>query len=148
MAMTFQRMVAEYSRLGEVRFMDEKRQLALEFIGQHPGSFLRLCGKRFFKFWTSPDGSAWMVVSLLAWLGMIFGLRKKGLEAVPHAIVLVTFPRRLLRHPHRQYVSPSRRTRHNRAGSVRQRHDRTGARPAIAPDRVENIPKPLPPHDW
>jgi hypothetical protein len=88
----FQRMVAEYSQLGELRFMDTKRQIALQFIGQHPGRFLRLSAQRFFKFWTAPDGSVWMLVSLLAWLGMILALWKKGPEAVPHAIVLVIFP--------------------------------------------------------
>jgi len=88
----FQRMVAEYSRLGEMRFMETKRQFAVQFIRQHPRSFLRLSAQRFFRYWTAPDGSAWMFVSLLAWVGMIVALWQKGLEAVPHAIVLVMFP--------------------------------------------------------
>ena len=88
----FQRMVAEYGRLGELRFMDTKRQIAVQFIRQHPGSFLRLSAQRFFKYWSAPDGSVWLLVSLLAWQGMIVALWQKGLEAVPYAIVLVMFP--------------------------------------------------------
>ena len=88
----FQRMVAEYGRLGELRFMDTKRQIAVQFIRQHPGSFLRLSAQRFFKYWSAPDGSVWILVSLLAWQGMIVALWQKGLEAVPYAIVLVMFP--------------------------------------------------------
>ncbi len=88
----FLRMVVEYSRMGEMRFMDTKGQIAVEFIRQHPGAFLRLSGQRCFKFWSAPDGSVWILVSLLAWLGMIVAVWQKGLEAVPYAIVLVMFP--------------------------------------------------------
>jgi hypothetical protein len=88
----FQLMVAEYSRLGEMRFMDTKRQLAVQFILQHPGSFLHLSAQRFYKFWSAPDGSVWILVSLLAWLGMFVAIRRKGFEAVPYVIVLVVFP--------------------------------------------------------
>ena len=88
----FLRMVAEYSRMGEMRFMDTKRQIAVQFIRQHPGAFLRLSAQRCFKFWSAPDGSVWILVSLLAWLGMIVAVWQKGLEAVPYAIVLVMFP--------------------------------------------------------
>jgi len=88
----FLRMVAEYNRLGEMRFMDTKRQLAAQFIRQHPGSFLRLSVQRFYKFWTAPDGSAWILVGPLAWLGMFLALWQKGLTAVRYAIVIVMFP--------------------------------------------------------
>jgi 4-amino-4-deoxy-L-arabinose transferase-like glycosyltransferase len=88
----FQPMVAEYSRLGELRFMDNKRQLALQVIREHPGSFLRLSAQRFYRFWTAPVGSVWILVSLLAWPGMLVALRQKGWAAVPNVIVMTMFP--------------------------------------------------------
>jgi len=88
----FLRMVADYSRLGEMRFMDTKRQMAAQFIRQHPGSFLRLSVQRFYKFWTVPDGSVWILISPLAWLGMFLALWQKGPTAIPYAIVIVMFP--------------------------------------------------------
>lgn len=88
----FHQMLAEYGRLGELRFMDTKRQIAVQFIRQHPGSFLLLSAHRVLKFWSAPDGSVWIWVSLLAWQGMIVALWRKGLEAVPYATVLLMFP--------------------------------------------------------
>jgi hypothetical protein len=88
----FQRMVAEYSRLGELRFMDTKGRAATEFIRQHPGLFLRLSAQRFYRFWTAPDGSVWILLSVLAWCGMFTALRRKGLIAAPYAIVMAIFP--------------------------------------------------------
>jgi hypothetical protein len=88
----FLQMVAEYDRLGERRFMDNKRDIAVQFIRHHPGAFLGLSAHRFFKYWSAPDGSDWIFVSLLAWLGMILALWRKGQEAVPYAIVIVIFP--------------------------------------------------------
>ncbi|HLW89565.1 MAG TPA: glycosyltransferase family 39 protein [Terriglobales bacterium] len=83
---------SEYNRLGEIRFMESKRNVALQFIGQHPAEFLRLSAWRFLRYWTAPDPMVWSWVSLAAWGGMILGLRRKGLEAIPYAIVLLIFP--------------------------------------------------------
>jgi 4-amino-4-deoxy-L-arabinose transferase-like glycosyltransferase len=83
---------SEYNRLGEIRFMDAKRDIALEFIGRNPGTFLRLSARHFFQFWSAPEKSAWLGLSLLAWLGMVLALRRKGLEAVPYALVVLIFP--------------------------------------------------------
>jgi hypothetical protein len=88
----FQRMVVDYSRLGEVGFMDTKRQIATQFIRQHPGSFLRLSAHRFYRFWTAPDGSVWILVSLSAWLGIFLAPRRKALVVAPYSIVMVMFP--------------------------------------------------------
>jgi len=88
----FQPMVAEYSRLGEARFMDNKLQLARQFLRQHGGEFLRLSLWRVILFWTTPDGSAWPYISLLAWLGLILAIRQRGNAALPYAIVMVIFP--------------------------------------------------------
>ena len=74
----FLRMVTEYSRLGEMRFMDTKLQIATQFIRQHPGAYLRLSAQRFNNFWNAPDGSVRIWVSLLAWLGSFVAFGGKG----------------------------------------------------------------------
>ncbi len=83
---------SEYNRLGEVRFMESKRDIALQFIGRHPAEFLRLSAWRCLRYWTAPDPVVWSFVSLMAWSGMILALRRKGLEALPYAVVLLMFP--------------------------------------------------------
>ena len=83
---------SEYNRLGEIRFMESKRDLALQFIGQHPAEFLRSSLQRCLSYWTAPDPMVWSCVSFMAWSGMILALRRKGLEAIPYAIVLLVFP--------------------------------------------------------
>jgi 4-amino-4-deoxy-L-arabinose transferase-like glycosyltransferase len=83
---------AEYNQLGEVPFMETKRGAAVQFIREHPGNFLRLCGQRCYAYWTAPDPARWLPVSLLAWGGMIVALCRKRTEAVPFAIVLLVFP--------------------------------------------------------
>jgi 4-amino-4-deoxy-L-arabinose transferase-like glycosyltransferase len=83
---------AEYNRLGEIRFMESKRDIALEFIGRHPREFLRLTAKHFFKFWSAPEKITWLPLSVLAWVGMIVALRRKGFAVVPYAVVIIVFP--------------------------------------------------------
>jgi hypothetical protein len=83
---------SEYNRLGEIRFMESKRDTALQFIGQHPAEFLRMSARRCLRYWTAPDPVVWSFVSLMAWGGMILALRRKGFEAIPYAVVLLVFP--------------------------------------------------------
>ena len=83
---------SEYNRLGEIRFMEAKRDIALEFIGRNPWKFLQLSVRHCFQFWSLPEKSAWLVLSLLAWLGMVLALRKKGLDTVPYMLVVLIFP--------------------------------------------------------
>jgi Dolichyl-phosphate-mannose-protein mannosyltransferase len=83
---------AEYNRLGEIRFMESKLHDGLQFVRQHPRQFWRLTLGRVRLFWTEPEGSAWLWISLLAWLGEFVALRRKGIEAVPYLAVLLTFP--------------------------------------------------------
>lgn len=83
---------AEYNRLGEIRFMEEKRALALAFIGRYPGEFLRLSAKRFFRYWTAPEIAVWLPLSAAAWAGTLLALRRKRLQAMPYAIILLMFP--------------------------------------------------------
>jgi len=82
----------EYNRLGEIGFMEAKRQMSLDLIRQDPGRFVHLCGWRCLRFWSRPEETAWPWVSLLAWLGLALAIRRKGLAAMPYAIVLTMFP--------------------------------------------------------
>jgi uncharacterized membrane protein len=82
----------EYNRLGELRFMEVKREIALEFVYHHPAQFVRLSARRFVRFWTAPEGSAWLPLSLLAWVGMAVMLWRKRRGAVPFAVVILVFP--------------------------------------------------------
>jgi 4-amino-4-deoxy-L-arabinose transferase-like glycosyltransferase len=82
----------EYNRLGEIRFMEVKRDIALEFVGRNPGQFLRLSARHCFQFWSAPENSAWLALSVLAWMGMVLAVRRKGLDAVPYALVVLIFP--------------------------------------------------------
>jgi 4-amino-4-deoxy-L-arabinose transferase-like glycosyltransferase len=83
---------SEYDRLGEIGFMEAKRDVALEFIGRHPGTFLRLSARRCFQFWSAPEKSAWLALSLLAWMGMVLALCRKRFDGVPYALVMLIFP--------------------------------------------------------
>ncbi len=82
----------EYNRMGEIRFMEAKRQIALQFIRQHPKEFLRLSARRAYRYWSAPDPFFWLPLSALAWTGMLLALWRNGLDAVPYAIVMLVFP--------------------------------------------------------
>ena len=83
---------SEYNRLGELAFMEAKREVALTFIRQHPRDFLRLSRQRALEFWLVPRGSVWWVASLIAWVGLALALWRKRFDAVPEAIVLTLYP--------------------------------------------------------
>jgi len=83
---------AEYNRLGELRFMEEKREIALAFIRRHPVEFLRLSAGRLLRYWTAPELIIWLPLSVLAWVGMILTLWRKRLKTAPYAIILLIFP--------------------------------------------------------
>jgi hypothetical protein len=98
--------VLDYKGRGEIAFMDEKRKEALEFIRSHPDKFLLRGCYKFFRFWTDP-GALWLPVSALAWLGCIYAVRKRGADAAPFAVVLLTFPDvYYITHPGASYRHP------------------------------------------
>ncbi len=81
-----------YNQLGEIAFMEKQRAVAVAFIRQHPGQFLRLCGERLMDFWTSPNPRVWLPVAVLAWLAIGWAWMRRNREVTPFAIVLVVFP--------------------------------------------------------
>jgi 4-amino-4-deoxy-L-arabinose transferase-like glycosyltransferase len=113
--------LARYRRLGEVRYVAEKKKEALEFIRRRPEFFLQLCVRRFLLFWVgvpedfSEDMTGrdvlpqWPQVALatLAFLGWFGLLRRRRLEAwffapallVYPALYYLTFPDARYRHP-------------------------------------------------
>jgi hypothetical protein len=82
----------EYNRLGELPFMEAKREVALQFIRQHPWDFLRLCGQRIVDFWSTPQSSLWVPLSVAAWIGLLLLLWRKRSAGVPFAIAMIFFP--------------------------------------------------------
>jgi 4-amino-4-deoxy-L-arabinose transferase-like glycosyltransferase len=84
--------VTEFNQLGEIRFMQEKRDLALQSIRAHPDNFVRAMAWRCYRYWVAPDESIWPWISLLAWSGMVVMLLRIGFDAVPFAIVMLVFP--------------------------------------------------------
>jgi 4-amino-4-deoxy-L-arabinose transferase-like glycosyltransferase len=84
--------VAEFNQLGEIPFMEAKRDRALHFIRTHPAGFMRAMAWRSLRYWTAPEGSAWPWISLLSWAGLFLALEREQLDAAPFAIVMVVFP--------------------------------------------------------
>jgi hypothetical protein len=83
---------SDFNRLGEIGFMESKRDIALQFIGQHPAEFLRQSAWRCLWYWTEPDPIAWSILSSVAWAGLVLALRRRALAAIPYAVVLFFFP--------------------------------------------------------
>lgn len=97
-----------YEQLGEMRYMQEKRQQAMAFIREHPGTFAWLTLKRVVYTWTG----AWKLsasylwakpleainivfTSLLTVLAAIGGVRlwrQKRAAMLPYALVILSFP--------------------------------------------------------
>jgi hypothetical protein len=50
-AITFEREVLRYLKMGEMPFMDEEKRKAFAFMAAHPGVELTLFSKRFVAFW-------------------------------------------------------------------------------------------------
>lgn len=83
---------AAYNRLGEIAFMESKRQIGLQFVREHPGQFVLLSLRRLRLFWTVPEGSLWWLVSALAWPGAWLFVRHNVSIGVPYVVTLLAFP--------------------------------------------------------
>jgi Dolichyl-phosphate-mannose-protein mannosyltransferase len=98
----------EYVRLGEIRFMQEKRRQAIGFIAEHPRFFAVMCLRRFVYMWTAfwnldPSnldvelhypGNVFLTVALTAL--MLVGIRQAFRisrdATVPYVLVLAVYP--------------------------------------------------------
>jgi hypothetical protein len=100
--------LAEFVRLGEIPYMQEKRREALGFLAQHPGLFLVMCLRRFVYMWTAfwnldpPNleiefhnpANVYLTVSLtvVMLMGLWQALWNAREAALPYLLVLVFYP--------------------------------------------------------
>ncbi len=100
---------ADYQRLGEMPYMDLKRQEALAFMKSHPDQslkfFMHRIGSNWFSISDRPHETwatdpiylkAYFVFNAaligFAWLGLALALRSRVPEAAPYLAVLVVYP--------------------------------------------------------
>lgn len=93
---------ARYIEMGETAYMQDKQQMAVQFIQQHPADELRACWFRFVAIWTG--GSAHpleefggvLLFNVLASMGALAGivvlLRARSVYAFPLAAFPIVFP--------------------------------------------------------
>lgn len=81
-----------FQELGEIGFMDEKRQQVVEFIHEHPGTFALFTLERVWYFWAAPPQAtivagydlrlarhaAFLLASISAFAGLVVLLRRKN----------------------------------------------------------------------
>ncbi len=98
----------EYARLGEIRFMQEKRRQAIGFIAEHPRFFAVMCLRRFVYMWTAfwnldPSnldvelhypGNVFLTVALtvLMLVGLWQAFRISRGATLPYLLVLAVYP--------------------------------------------------------
>jgi hypothetical protein len=98
----------EYVRLGEIRFMQEKRRQAIGFIAAHPRFFTVMCLRRFVYTWTAfwnldPSnldvelhypGNVFLmfVLTVLMLVGVWQAFRISRDAALPYLLVLAVYP--------------------------------------------------------
>jgi dolichyl-phosphate-mannose-protein mannosyltransferase len=99
---------AEFQKVGELNYMAEKKQQAMEFIKEHPGWFARQTVRRIVYVWTGfwsfnprylaeepldPYNIIFCTgVSILTLLGLYRAFRDNFDAAMPYALVLFSFP--------------------------------------------------------
>ena len=80
--------------MGEVAYLNEKREFAMAYILSHPGVFFRLSCQRVVKFWFGPSQDSNGTEAPLV-LGGLIGfvlLRKRRMNMLLYAIPLIIFP--------------------------------------------------------
>jgi hypothetical protein len=101
---------ARFLEIGEIAYMEEKRNKAVRYLLSHPGRDAELIGGRFVLFWTGGTlhpihdlvnkNAAWfryvLIFNLAAAFGAFFGLvfvfRRRSIYAFPLAAALALFP--------------------------------------------------------
>lgn len=98
-----------FHSLGEIAYSAEKQRLAFEFMREHPRKFVALCLNRFVFFWLGTSDTlldVWMgapflaslrvtayaLLALLAFVGLVLAGRAHSPYAAAFAIVLVIYP--------------------------------------------------------
>ncbi len=95
-----------FQELGEIRFMEEKQEQVHEFIGEHPGQFLRFTLDRVIYFWIGPPQAdivagydlmiarhlMFILPAALAFAGLWFTLRNREQGGFLLACFLLIYP--------------------------------------------------------
>jgi 4-amino-4-deoxy-L-arabinose transferase-like glycosyltransferase len=89
-----------FQQLGEIRFMDEKKQVVKEFIREHPREFLLFTLERVWYFWAAPP-QAKIVAGYDLWVARHVGFVLAALFAF--AGLILTFVRK---NPYRWLLAP------------------------------------------
>ncbi|MFZ3215116.1 MAG: glycosyltransferase family 39 protein [Candidatus Acidiferrales bacterium] len=112
--------MAEFARLGEIPYMQEKRREALTSLSQHPEKFLVMFARRFVYMWTSfwnldpynletefhNPANVYLIVTLtmLMLIGLWKALRGAREAAIPFVMLLAFYPLVFyLTHPANRY---------------------------------------------
>jgi 4-amino-4-deoxy-L-arabinose transferase-like glycosyltransferase len=97
----------EFQKLGEIRFMDEKREEFQEFVRNHPGEFVWFNVKRAFYFWAAPPSltitsngydlgfarhTGFLLGAVLAFAGLWLTVRNRICGALLLACFLLIYP--------------------------------------------------------
>ena len=100
--------LAEFVRLGEISYMQEKRCEALDYIARHPAQYFVMCWRRFGYMWTAfwnldPENldiefhnpaNVYLTVSLtvVMLIGLWQALRNARKAALPFVLLLLFYP--------------------------------------------------------
>ena len=96
----------EFQRLGELRFMEEKREQVNQFIREHPGRFARYTVERFGYFWAAPPQltivagydmmiarhTEFLIAAVLAFAGLWLSVRNRVPGSFVFAACLFFYP--------------------------------------------------------
>jgi hypothetical protein len=93
--------LSSYNAMGEVAYVQSKSQLASDYIRSHPGAFLRMTARRFYRFWAGTgnvtSSSTYEIHAVLTTilgfigLGLIYRRRSRAF-AILMALPLILFP--------------------------------------------------------
>jgi hypothetical protein len=113
----------EYNAVGEIRYMEHKKEQATTWIKQHPGEFLWVTVRRIFYQWTGfwsaskefrekeplqfPDVFFATSTTVLMLLGLRRAWRDGNAAAIPYLLMIISFPLvYYITHPSMDYRQP------------------------------------------
>jgi hypothetical protein len=91
------KVLEEYRTQGELTYFAGKQEVAVNFIRQHPGTFVWLCVKRFYAFWVGLEEYgeiSWttLPIILFGMFGMVLLLRHRPRGTLLYFLPLLIYP--------------------------------------------------------